>query len=70
MILMDLNIFARLARFYNESKHVLSVSYKPTMDVFKRTLKIVVLGILLMGVMGFIIWFIVNCAVSSCPAIL
>ncbi len=46
--------------FYSDAKHVASVSYKPDMDTFRRTLKIVLLGIILLGVMGFIIYVIIN----------
>jgi protein translocase SEC61 complex gamma subunit len=38
----------------------MSVSYKPTHDEFMRTLKIVVLGIVILGFMGFIIAMILQ----------
>ncbi len=57
---MKLNPIASMKRFYEESKHIMSVSYKPTHDEFMRTLKIVVLGIVILGFMGFIIALILQ----------
>ncbi|MDE1824656.1 MAG: protein translocase SEC61 complex subunit gamma [Candidatus Micrarchaeota archaeon] len=52
---MNLNPIPKLKGFYADSKHVMGVSYKPDMDTFMRTLKIVLIGVLILGVMGFII---------------
>lgn len=49
-----------LKRFYAESKHILSVSYKPTHDELVRTTKIVLIGILILGVAGFVIALILD----------
>ncbi len=57
---MKFNIVSMLKDFYANSKHVLSISYKPTMDAFKKTLKIVLLGTIAIGVMGFIIALIIG----------
>ena len=57
---MEINIKRMLKSFYSDSKHVLSVSYKPDMPTFKRTLKVVLLGTLVLGVLGFIITEIIN----------
>ncbi len=56
---MELNPIKKLRSFYDDSKHVLSVSYRPDVQAFERTLKIVVLGILILGILGFIIYEIV-----------
>ncbi len=56
-----------LKTFYSNSKHVLSVSYKPDMDTFKRTLKVVIIGILLLGILGFIISTIINNIILASP---
>jgi len=53
--LIFLDIVKSIKEFYLNSKRVINVSYKPTNDVFKRTLKIVVIGILIIGAMGYII---------------
>ncbi len=52
---MDLNIAKRLGDFYSDSRRVLEVSYKPDMTSFKRIVKIVVIGTLILGILGFII---------------
>ncbi|MEM3839109.1 MAG: protein translocase SEC61 complex subunit gamma [Candidatus Micrarchaeaceae archaeon] len=49
-----------LKEFYADSKHILSVSYKPDRDTFMRTTKIVVFGIIILGVMGFVIYEIIT----------
>ena len=46
--------------FINDSRHIMSVSYKPDIDTFRRTLKIVLLGILVLGILGLIISQIIN----------
>ncbi len=46
--------------FYSDAKHVASVSYKPDMDTFKRTLKVVLIGIIILGILGFLISFAIN----------
>jgi protein translocase SEC61 complex gamma subunit len=51
---------AAVRNFYEDAKHVASVSYKPDTDTFKRTLKVVLVGILILGVLGFAISFIIN----------
>ncbi len=56
-----------LREFYSDAKHVASVSYKPDADTFKRTLKIVLIGILILGVLGFIVSFLINGVVLATP---
>ena len=46
-------------KFFN-SKHVMSVSYKPGTDAFVRTTKVVLLGTILLGVVGFILSIIIS----------
>ena len=57
---MNLNPLPKLKSFYNDSKHVASVSYRPDLESFKRTLKIVLIGIIILGILGFVISFIIN----------
>ncbi|MDE1762141.1 MAG: protein translocase SEC61 complex subunit gamma [Candidatus Micrarchaeota archaeon] len=52
---MGLNFIPNLRSFYDNAKHVLNVSYKPSMQHFQQTLKIVLIGTLLVGVMGYVI---------------
>ncbi len=62
-----MNIVGKLKSFYSDSKHVMSVSYKPDLDTFKRTLKIVLIGIILLGILGFVIYLIINNIILASP---
>lgn len=62
-----MNIAGKLRDFYSDAKHVMSVSYKPDMDTFKRTLKIVLIGIILLGILGFVIYLIINNIILASP---
>ncbi len=67
---MELKLFnpiTALKNFYSDAKHVASVSYKPDNDTFKRTLKVVLIGILILGVLGFVVSFIINSVVLAPP---
>ncbi len=57
---MQLNPIPVLQQFYENSKRLLSISYKPSTSEFIRTLKIVLLGTLILGIMGYIISLIVG----------
>jgi len=57
---MKWNIVASTKQFINESRRILSISYRPTHDEFMRTMKIVLLGVLILGVAGFIIALIIG----------
>jgi len=57
---MNLNLIQKTKQFFADSKHVLSVSYKPDMPTFKRTLKIVLFGALIIGILGYIISIIID----------
>ena len=62
-----MNVVGKLKDFYSDAKHVMSVSYKPDMDTFKRTLKIVLIGIILLGILGFVIYLIINNIILASP---
>jgi protein translocase SEC61 complex gamma subunit len=55
-----MNLIANLKSFIVNSRHILYVSYKPSPDRFKRTAKIIILGIALIGMIGFIIAIIIS----------
>lgn len=57
---MKLNPILGLKQFYEESKRMLSISYKPSTEQFKRTLKIVLFGTILLGALGYLISIIVE----------
>ena len=49
-----------IKRLYEESRHVLSISYKPNTAQFIKTLKIVLLGTIIVGALGYIISIIIG----------
>lgn len=57
---MKLNPIPMLKQFYDDSKRMLSISYKPGMQEFKRTLKIVLFGTIVLGIVGYIISIIIG----------
>lgn len=50
----------KLKQFYDDSKRMLSVSYKPSKEEFNRTLKIVLLGTIILGILGFLISIVIG----------
>jgi protein transport protein SEC61 subunit gamma and related proteins len=50
-----MNISGMITQFINDSKRVLIVSKKPTMDEYKKMIIIVALGMAVIGVMGYLI---------------
>jgi protein translocase SEC61 complex gamma subunit len=58
------NPIVAFRNFYADARHVLSVSYRPDIDTFRRTLKIVLLGIIVMGILGFIVSEIIKLVVG------
>lgn len=57
---MNLNPIPKIRQFYSDSQRMLSISYKPGMQDFKRTLKIVLLGTIVLGIMGYIISIVIG----------
>ena len=57
---VKLNPIKSFKSFWADAKHVLSVSYRPDIDTFRRTLKVVIIGVLVLGILGFIVYEIIN----------
>jgi protein translocase SEC61 complex gamma subunit len=57
---MNLNPIPKLKQFFEDANRIMSVSYKPGTQEFKRTLKIVLLGTLVLGTIGYLISKIVG----------
>jgi protein translocase SEC61 complex gamma subunit len=55
-----MNILGALKNFIDNSRHVLNISYRPTNEEFKRSAKMIIITILIIGVAGFIIGIIVS----------
>ncbi|MCL5412317.1 MAG: protein translocase SEC61 complex subunit gamma [Candidatus Marsarchaeota archaeon] len=62
---MKLNISGRLREFFKNARHVTNISYRPTNDEFKSSAKIIILGIILIGLIGFIIAVLVSLIISG-----
>lgn len=60
MINMKFNIISDLKTFFLSSKRIINISYKPSKQEFNKTIKILIIGILLIGLIGFAISIIVN----------
>lgn len=57
---MRFNWGSKLRAFMGNAKHVMHISYKPNAQEFNKTARIVILGIILIGIIGFIISLIVS----------
>jgi len=56
---MQLNPVKMVRQFLNDANRMLSISSKPSNDEFKRTLKVVLVGTLLLGALGYVISILV-----------
>lgn len=59
-MIMKLNFMPDFKSFYANARHVINISYKPNVQHFSKTLKIVLVGTLIVGILGYIISFIVE----------
>ena len=57
---MELKLGYRLTTFLTNARHILNISYKPSNEEFNRSARVILLGILLIGALGFIISLIVG----------
>ncbi len=55
-----MSLISNLQSFITNARHILYVSYKPGTDRFKRTAKIIILGIAVIGLAGFVIAIIIS----------
>jgi protein transport protein SEC61 subunit gamma-like protein len=54
-----MTIATRFREFIDNSRRILNISYKPSNEEFRKTAKVILLGIILIGAVGFIIGLIV-----------
>lgn len=54
-----MSIATRFREFIDNSRRILNISYKPSNDEFRKTAKVILLGIILIGVIGFIIGLVI-----------
>ncbi len=60
-----MNVSLKLKSFIQNSRHIISISYKPNKAEFNRSAKIIILGILVVGTLGFLIALIISLAVTG-----
>ncbi len=62
---MNFNIIKSIRDFYSDSRRILAISYKPTGEEFNKSAKIIMLGILIVGVLGLIIAIIISLVITG-----
>lgn len=60
-----MQIVKKLSTFVDNAKHVLSISYKPTRAEFDKSAKLIIIGILLIGTVGFVIAILVSLIITG-----
>ncbi|ASI13474.1 preprotein translocase subunit SecE [Candidatus Mancarchaeum acidiphilum] len=60
-----MNVYEKFKSFLSNSRHIIDISYKPESREYDRSAKIIILGILLLGVVGFIIAVIISLLVTG-----
>ncbi len=60
-----MSVLNKLRAFVQNSRHIISISYKPTRSEFSKSAKIIILGILIVGVMGFVIALVISLVVTG-----
>lgn len=60
-----MNITARFRNFIQNSRHILSISYRPSRAEFDKSAKIIIIGILIVGTLGFLIALAISLLVTG-----
>jgi protein transport protein SEC61 subunit gamma-like protein len=60
-----MGIIDKLKKFFTNSRHVLSISYKPTRQEFNKAARLIIFGILLIGTIGFVIAIIISLIITG-----
>jgi protein translocase SEC61 complex gamma subunit len=60
-----MDIIKTLSTFIDNAKHVLAISYKPTRAEFDKSAKLIIIGILLIGTVGFVIAILVSLIITG-----
>jgi protein translocase SEC61 complex gamma subunit len=60
-----MNVYGKMKSFLTNSRHIIDISYKPQRKEYDRSAKIIIIGILLLGAMGFIIALIISLLVTG-----
>ena len=60
-----MDIVKSIKKFIDDSRHVLSISYKPTEQEFNKSIKVILLGIALIGAIGFILAIVISLVITG-----
>jgi protein transport protein SEC61 subunit gamma and related proteins len=59
------DITGSFKKFIDNSKHVMSISYKPTRDEYNRAARLIIFGILILGILGFVIAILISLIITG-----
>lgn len=65
-----MKIISMFKTFIYNSKHIISISYKPAQKEYSKSAKIIIIGILVMGTLGFFIALIISLLVTGSLSLL
>ena len=57
-MVFGVNVKEALVKFFGDSRRIFIVSRKPTMDEYKKMALIIAIGMIVIGIMGYIVQFI------------
>jgi protein translocase SEC61 complex gamma subunit len=60
-----MGILENLRKFADNCRHVLSISYKPSSEEFDKSAKLIIIGILLMGLLGFMVAVVISYIITG-----
>ncbi len=60
-----MNITGSFKKFIDNSRHVMSISYKPTNQEFNKAARLIIFGILLIGAIGFVIAILISLVITG-----
>lgn len=60
-----MGIFDPVKKFSDNARHVISISYKPSRSEFNKSAKLIIIGILLIGAVGFIIAILISLIITG-----
>ncbi len=60
-----MSIITNFTNFITNARHILYVSYKPSEDRYKKTAKVILIGVVTIGLVGFIIAIIISLLVAG-----
>lgn len=60
-----MGIIKKFQNFIDDSRHVLSISYKPSNEQFNKSARLIIIGILLIGFIGYVISIIVSLIIQG-----